>query len=635
MPTSPEPSAGASAAPRRRALRLPRAVGVLPSLGGGALTIGDLAGPVALVLLVLTWFRSLARGAIAFDDILAVEHWSDRPLTWVQLTLGDTTANRWRPVFATVMLGAVRLFGEDYTGYFWFNVALFALLVLLVYAVARELSGSRVLASAAGALVVTSRFAYYAITQVLGGPLETLAQIWLVLLAYACWRFVRTGRARHLGVAAVLDVLLVHTHERYVVLVLLLVPLVLTRRGLSRRSRLAWSAAFVVPLVVSVAVRVLVLHLPLLVGTGSVTKLGFAPTTTTEHVWQAVVQTMGVNVGPGYLNGLTFPLLSPAWKVACLLVVVLMAAPMLAALLMARRVGGGEAGALVRFLAVSAAAIGLQIASFSVTIRLEPRWILGPFLVWVLAWSHCSGWIARRGRGPSVATLTAAGLVVVLSIGLDVQYRANAHAEYFMGARAGAVDMLAQTVGRYGDQLATRRVYVVDESGADTGAYLAAVIRANSDVDGLTITTVADLAQVPRAADVLVYDLAGGFHEVVGPRLGYVLTGESYGDGWVGREFGIRGRCADVTVLVRSFRPGPGRSVTVDPARGPSRTVQLAEPEVSVQLDGATWGGSAELRFDRAFVPAEEGDSADLRSLAASVSVTCTDPDEGAGAAQE
>jgi hypothetical protein len=610
----------------RRAVRAPAGIGVLPSLGGGTLTVGDLAGPASLVLLVLAWFRSLSHGAIAFDDILAVEHWSDRSLTWAQLTVGDTTANRWRPVFATVMVGVARVFGEDYTGYFWFNVALFALLVLLVYAVARELSGSRVLATAAGALVVTSRFTYYGITQVLGGPLETLAQIWLVLLAYAWWCFVRTGRARHLGVAAVLDVLLVHTHERYVVLVLLLVPLVLTRRRLSWRARALWSAAFVVPLLVSIAVRVLVLHLPLLVGTGSVTELGFAPTTTTEHVWQAVVQTMGVNVGPGYLHGLTFPLLSSAWKAACLLVVGLMAAPMVAAPLMARRVGGGEAGRLVGFLAVAAAAIGLQIASFSVTIRLEPRWILGPFVVWVLAWSHCAGWIARRGRAPSAASVAAAGLVVVLSIGLDAQYRANAQAEYFMGARAGAADMLAQTVGRYGSLIATHRVYVVDESGGDAGAYVAALIRANTDVDGLTITSVTDLTQVPRAADVLVYDLTGGFHEVVGPRPGYALTGEAYGDGWVGKSSGVRGTCGTLTLTIHPYRPDPAAHVRVTLAAGPAQTLTLAGPETVVELDGATWGGSVELTFDRVVVPAEDGSGTDHRPLAAQVGVVCTEP---------
>lgn len=610
----------------RRALRRKGPGVAVPTPWGGGLGLADLVGPVFLVVATAAWFRGVADGVIAFDDVGAVAHWSDRTRTWFDLTLGDVGANRWRPVYSTIMLGVVRLFGTHYETYFWFNVALTAALVVLVYAVAREFSRSRSLATCAGVLVLTARFAYYQVTQVIGGPLETLALVWLVLLCYALWSFHRTGRTSQLAIAALYFVLLVHTHERFFLLVIVLVAVVSMSAKLSVRARVAWSGAFVVPLLVSVLIRRFALHIPLLVGTGRSADLGFTAPSAVEHAWQAGLQTLGINVGPEYLHGLTYPHLGPGWRSVCLVVLGLMAGTLAAAVLLALRAGGGEAGRLGRFLAVAASAAVLQIVSFSVTIRVEPRWIFGPFIIWVLAWVLCAGWLARRSRLWTATTGVTVLAVVVLSVAINNHYRSGLPGVYFMGARAEAAGIVEKTIGTYGTSIASRPVYVVDPAGGDWSGYLPRLIAVNSDLETLAVTTVSDIGQVPTSGAALIYDVTGGFHQVVDPPSGYQLSGEAYADGWVGREFTVRGRCAGLTLVIHPYVQDPTLHVSVTPDGGVPRVLGLGVPEVVVDLPGEQWTGRADVSFERAYVPADEGTGSDVRSLAGSVAITCTPP---------
>src|SRR5665811_377678 len=93
----------------------------------------------------------------------------------------------------------------------------------------------------------------------------------------------RSGRVVYLGWAVLYYTLIIHTHERYSVLILFLIPLILTSRSLTIRKKTLWCGAFTAPLVLNIALRHFVFHLPLLVGTGSATELGFTLPTAVQH----------------------------------------------------------------------------------------------------------------------------------------------------------------------------------------------------------------------------------------------------------------------------------------------------------------------------------------------------------------
>jgi hypothetical protein len=589
------------------------------------IVVRNLIGPALLVLTSILWFRTMSGGVIAFDDIGAVVHYGDHTVSLADRTILDVTANRWRPVFATIFTLLVHVFGENYTAYFWFNVALTTVLALVVYNFARRLSGSRVVATATAAVVLTARFSYYQVTQVIGGPLETVCLILLVLLIGAVWSFERSGRQWWLGLALAYYILIFHTHERYFLLIAVLVPVILSSRHLSARKRLLWSGAFVLPLALSIAFRALVLHLPLLVGTGSSWELGFTPRTAVTHYLQSLAQTAGVNVGPEYLNGLTYPHLTTPWQIASIALVIVVLVTVLAAFVV---VPGRRRGWLLdpgprRFATIGVLLIFVLILSFSITIRVEPRWVYAPFVVWTLLWAGATASLARRrwGRVVVAASLVA---VLALSAGLNTQYRTGAEGEYFMGARAFAADIVAKTVGTYGTRIADRPIYVIDAAlTVDWATYLPALIAVNSDAGPVSVTTVASLEDIPAGADALVFDIEGGFHEMVAPAVGYELSGNAYADGWVGAAFSVRDACSRLTLRITPYRVDPELHVTVVPLGGEPQVYTLGEPVLVVTLVDPTGAGGANVTFERAFVPSEEGAGGDVRALAARVAVTC------------
>lgn len=582
-------------------------------------------GPVLLVALAIAWFAPARHGAIAFDDIAAVIHWTDPAVGLLDRSVLDVTANRWRPVFTTVFTVLTGMFGKDYSDYFWFNVGLTAVLVLLMYRLVLKVSGSRLLATALGVLTVTTRFAYYQVTQVIG-PLEGLSQVFLVLLIGGLVWFQAERRTFHLWCAVGWFALLIHTHERYVVLVGLLAPLVLTITALRWRLRLLLAGAFCAVVAFNVVMRAYVFDLPLLVGSGSSTELGFTWATGVEHFLLGGANIMGHNVGPGYLNGLVFSALSTTYQVMSIVVTAITVCLILAASVLSRRPRGNwpSTERPRRNLFVGVGLVLALLAAVSVTIRVEPRWLYAPFVVTLLLVAYSCVLLGRRPRllAPVVAAVT---VLTCCSVLLDDEYGDNLGGVYFMGARAETRNIVLKTVKSHGRDLERRPIYVVDPApGADWQAVLGPIVAANSNLGPVTVTTVASLDGVPRQAKPLVFKVIGGFQEVQVPGKGVVTDGEIFADGWVGRQFSVRGYCNRLVLTIRPFRPGPNRALEVSVGGSPEQRAALATDPVFLTYGPEEVAAGIVARFDRTFIPHDERVNQDVRALAARLEVTCT-----------
>ncbi|HEY3548212.1 MAG TPA: hypothetical protein VGK17_19235 [Propionicimonas sp.] len=473
--------------------------------------------------LSFAWFYPVRRGVIAFDDIGAILHWTADPsLSLLDQTLLDTYSNRWRPVFSTLFTVLTHFFGMHYQAYFWFNVGLTAVLVSLVFLTALKISSRPALSFGVAIVTLTTRFSYYQVTQVIGGPLEALCLIILVLFLAATIEFERKGRKAQLTMAFVFYVLIVHTHERYSLLVVFLIAFIATSRHLTKQSKMAWAMLSLAPIAFGVAIRAFVFHIPILVGTGSSQSLGFNWRTAVEFFFESALNVLGLNVGPGYLDGaMTFPGMSLPFRIASLALMTISLAFVVFAVAARRRghrfsiVAGGPE----RVVFLGVVLIGTLIASFSVTIRVEPRWFYSPFVVLLLLLTYCASWLLDQDRGEQAVAVSCTAFLA-MSLMLDGLYAGSLSGVYFMAQRDRASVIVQETFGRHGADLMSHPIFVIDPSpGSDWAKELTPMLRANSGLVVTSISTVASAAAIPSVPRPLVFDTTGGFHEV-GPPTG-------------------------------------------------------------------------------------------------------------------
>ena len=144
----------------------------------------------------------------------------------------------------------------------------------------------------------------------------------------------------------------------------------------------------------NIILKVLVFKIPFFVGTGSAWELGFNFNTAVIHYFLSILNIVGINIGPGYLYGLTFnsPEMAVQYKIVSLSVTVI---PLLilGIFIFTHIIFNEDQNSKTdeikkMFLAVFL--VCLMILSFSVTIRVEQRWIYAPFIVYITYIGYCA-----------------------------------------------------------------------------------------------------------------------------------------------------------------------------------------------------------------------------------------------------
>jgi hypothetical protein len=228
---------------------------------------------------------------------------------------------KFRPVASGFVLLLFNMFGADTINYLVGNILLLGLSAILVFAISRRLGGSGMVSLAIALAVATSRFATYAATQVIG-PLEGLA---LPLLLGSLYSTIRASECRASAwqwcwIAIGLTFLLIHTHERYVVvgawlfLAFLLLPNV---RSLPRSQLFVLLGACVLLPIIYITYKWIALDSSFLIGTGG-THVAFKFSQMFSHFLQAFFSILGFNNGPEYLIGVRLSSLPwfPVWLLA-------------------------------------------------------------------------------------------------------------------------------------------------------------------------------------------------------------------------------------------------------------------------------------------------------------------------------
>ena len=422
-------------------------------------TAGMAVSLFALFVVNLLWFSTFSFRTIMGDDLYAWSAFSGHP------TLGElffsAPGSKYRPVTNLVLYLLFKAFSSDYRSWVTFSILLNFVIAAALFMLIRRLThGDNIIALLGCLLYVTSRFSYYNILQLLG-VMEALALLLLVLIMYMTVRFYR-GSERWPGFAlAGLFLLITLTHERYLALLpfLLLVPLL--HASLSRRSKLGLMALLCAPFLLNVVLKQFLLHSTVLMGGGG-QKIALDPFQVASFVANGLANMTWINVGPDYLSGISFGRVEERWQALVLVLCVALLALLVWMLvrLMRTRDPGVRGRELRGFVLWAVLFLSLLLVA-SITLRQEYRWLYAPFVVLLVYFCY------QYARLPMRAALKYGLLVIVcvLAVGIDGYYKANEGGLYLMSSQAVADSAYDATMGKYGQGMRDRTMYVENAVG--------------------------------------------------------------------------------------------------------------------------------------------------------------------------
>lgn len=419
-----------------------------------------------LAALVLTSFAFLINHGITIkglymDDLYLWSCYGEQSFLQYVFPMGST---RFRCLYYLASWLELAVTGNHIEWFVPINILLNAGVAFTLYRMARRLSRSTYVGILCGIAYLASRMSYYQIGQVYG-LMETMA-LWLAigilyLLLLYCQAKAGEG-ARCFRWANILYFAVCFVHERYMVLLPLFLLVLLMRKEKNRRMALAPIVTFLlVQLIRKVTIGGLAPA-----GTGGTDVMDtFSMGTAIRYAFSQVAYLLGINAGPAYLNGENFRQ-SPLWvwvllglaNLMLLMLVVSFAVKMF-------RCGKNCRSYLGVGLLFSGFIVGC-IASASVTIRVEPRWVYVSYAAGLLylTWIYgvlTDGMAERERLVEALPFLGMLSLFVLLMLPVEVHYRQMYPNVYFWANQHRYNSLAEETYGKYGDDIFGKTIYII------------------------------------------------------------------------------------------------------------------------------------------------------------------------------
>lgn len=455
-----------------------------------------------------------------------------------------------------------------------FNIVLNGVIAYSIYRIAARMSGRKIVSFLTAIAYLLSRFAYYQIGQ-LYGLMESLA-LWAALgMLYYIWRYMKDRDTKAYVWACLLYFTASFVHERYMVLVpVLLLGLLFgvkektnkkeendetdldassRARGKSRGrgsqmkgAKTGTFAAAEVPKWVLFLATLLLFGLIQLIRLTMIGTLSPAGTGGTDvadtfeiseaigNAWDQVAFVFGRNSGPDYLCGQTFEE-SPAEIVRLIWMSnLVLAAAVLAfigfCLIRDRERIGYHLKNVILFLSF----IALCIGSSSVTIRIEMRWVYVAYAAALLFLAYMSSIMGKA------AVLIP--LYVALIFPVETYYRETWDNIYLWPTQKQYNSLAEETFEKYGDEIFDKQVYIIGNNYEMSEFYAETFLKVYDTDRKAANTTIQfidsdfDFKEIPENAIILWEDEANHAYQDVTEfvklqRRNYVYG--SYPDGWI------------------------------------------------------------------------------------------------------
>ena len=419
--------------------------------------------PVLIYLYFLQW----KTGTIYGDDLYIYKN--HEGLNSFSEKIGmPVSFGKYRPVHGLSMHFLIELFQKNTGGYYVFNTAVQVINTFLFALTINLFLRSASLSLLCGLTAGLSRFSYFNITQLLnGGALEGLAMTFFLLFLFFFVRalisetYSPVQKQREIIRSILFANLSMYTHERYIVLFLFVIAVMVLYPGLqfTRKQKTGIVAISIASIVLNVLLKKAVYNMPFFMGTAS-TGMKFSLSPAADFFTQAVLSILQVNYGPEYLVGIQFTSLPFPDK---LLVVLFLAGILTVLFLYLRNVRKAfaakqpaKASSFWLFLFL-AALFGLFLVPALLTIRLEQRWLQASYAIFVLMFILAFTSISFKSNYTRGWVLS---LFIVLLLWIDFNYLNKGGNNTYMASAEKTASGLENAVHNGTIHTQTKRLFV-------------------------------------------------------------------------------------------------------------------------------------------------------------------------------
>ena len=420
---------------------------------------------MGILLATAVWVnRNIEIKGLYMDDLYFWSCYGEQGFLQYVFPLGST---RFRFLYYLAAWLEIAVVQNHVNWFVPFNILLNTAVSCSVYLIGRRLSRSKGIGFLCGFMYLMSRMAYYQIGQVLG-LMETMA-LWMAIgILWYLYRYMDGEDGRkyyYLSCALYFGVCFVH--ERYMVLFPLLLFVLLVKGA---KDLTEWGAGLASFLLVQ-AIRVFAIGSVLPAGTGGTQVADtFSLADTIRHGLSQIAYVFGINAGPEHLNGRPWAQSPLAIRILVLLADAAIAVIVLGFLIKVIRDKRKDVkGKVLCSLALFLLFIGACIASSSVTIRVEMRWVYVSLTAALLLLAYMYGYLTE-GVKPELYLKrlwpwgAAFACYVILMLPAELFYRAQYPNLYLWPDQLRYNSLAEETYGRYGDSLFGKNIYIIGSS---------------------------------------------------------------------------------------------------------------------------------------------------------------------------
>lgn len=597
------------------------------------------------VVTLLILYRGFIDGVFAQDDPFALDQFRNQESSLFE-KIFSPSANRWRPIVNVLYISVAHLVQISYTN--WFLLSIFILVLISTY-IAFEFykrNSIRSITIAMFVLTLTSRFN----SGILINYAFLVESLSLVFLALLLLKFLDNWESnRFVGIKSCIPLYfaLILTHERFVGLNLFFLAYFILHKHFESLTRLKYFMFFSIPTVMLFAIKAFFLKIPIFVGTGTSSGIGFSIATAIPFFLILIVGLLGTNVGLEYLHGYIIQNQSFVFQGASLILLLSTLKLMLLCIFGPTACRGkvrthslfGRAPIVYLFLFLS---LAIPVIS---TIRIESRWFYPIYVILIysilskVSQERLSEQIGlkqhkNKSRSKQVQEKRKKSLLlnvfVASSVFLNIAYTQNMNMIYFVRTQEVIRSQLDTFTPHYSTINAEReKVYFLDPKGEFDLVSFESALRNNRGIADFSFTLIKDLAEIANlTSDVLIFEVNpksynSGLQVVNAAERSISIEGNYFSDSWSGKAIVIKAIPSLCKRLKIDVFPSDWDNSFVVSNGQTSEAYEISDKTINVYAAVNESNRNFAIVFEKTYVPFDIGLNDDRRQLSHRVTTNC------------